>query len=151
MRASVSGLFLAALVIHFVSAVAPAAAKSRRGEASSSGLRPGLYSVSILAATLDPRLTVDEQTFRTCYAAADARKHLNPIMPASERAGCNSPDLMVGNVLTFDATCKDGLHNLRLEAIDADTYVGKYLYVGNGRPRLQLEPAVRMHRDGDCP
>ena len=58
---------------------------------------------------------------------------------------------MVGNVLSFDNTCKDGLHNLRLTATGPDSYSGKYLYVSKGQPRLQLEPFVELHREGDCP
>lgn len=131
--------------------LACAPAQARRGHGAPAGLRPGLYTISILAPTLDPALTIDEQTLHVCYTAAEAGAHANPIMPAAERKGCTSPDALVGNVLAYDATCKDGLHNLRLTQIGPESYVGKYLYVSKGQPRLQLEPAVRLHRDGDCP
>ena len=145
--------FCVALVAGALLAAAPTQARRLHGAGGGSpaGLRPGLYTVSILAPTLDPALTIDEQTLHICYSTADAGTHANPIMPPAERKGCTSSDLLVGNVLAYDSTCKDGLHNLRLTEIAPDSYVGKYLYVSKGQPRLQLEPAVRLHRDGECP
>lgn len=115
------------------------------------GLPPGRYSLRIVAPTLLPSVALDQPVADICYSREDARVHANPIMPAPERADCTQHDLMIGNVLSFDDTCRDGLHNLRLAEDGPDSYSGKYLYVSKGQPRLQLEPFVQLHCEGDCP
>lgn len=146
-------LLLAALLLAGACVTAQARHAHAPGPAAAlpPGLPPGRYSVKIIAPTLDPSMALDEQIKDICYSRDEARVHANPIMPPPERAGCTHNDLMVGNVLTFDGTCEDGLHNLRLTAIGPDSYTGKYLYVSKGRPRVQLEPFIQMHREGDCP
>jgi hypothetical protein len=61
-----------------------------RAAAPGSGLPPGQYTIKLLAPTLAPALSVDEQVFSVCYSAGDAAAQRNPVMPAEQAARCSS-------------------------------------------------------------
>lgn len=119
-------------------------------------LPPGLYAVKILAPTLGPRLSIDEQILKVCYSAAESNAHANIVMPVAERATCKQESLQIGDDLAFNDFCADGYHRLRIFRIADASYQGTYRLVGKSKggldhPGLMLEPAVQLRREGDCP
>lgn len=167
---------LAASALALLILLAPAAARHRRhhdghggGDGASVGLPerglmpegpalpPGLYTLVILAPTLDPRLAIDEQVQKVCYSAADSAAHANIVMPPAERAACKQESLAIGDDLAFDDFCDDGYHRLRVFRIADASYGGTYRFVAKAKgglldhSGLMLEPAVQLRREGDCP
>jgi hypothetical protein len=141
---------LAGAVLILAVGVSPLWAKRARTQP---GLEPGAYTVKILAPTLSPAMSADEQVFRICYSAADAAAHANPIMPAAERAACKHDTFIpaIGDDLVYDDSCADGSHRLRITRINEASWQGTYRLVGKGKPPLMLEPTVQLRREGTCP
>jgi len=155
---------LTALAIIVLSATTTAQAQDggrielpgRRGSAP--GLAPGRYTVTLAAPTLAPALSLDEQVFSICYTAADAAAEKNPVMPAPQAARCSHRYMRIGRDMSFETTCPDGFHNLRLSPINDTSYQGTYRFnsagtgqfIGDRANRIALEPAVRLQREGEC-
>ncbi|WP_337268931.1 hypothetical protein [Oryzifoliimicrobium ureilyticus] len=109
-----------------------------------STLPPGLWKVRIFAPGLTPAMANDEQTYQICYSEADAKNHVNPVLPKAEAKGCQADFMDLGD-LAFDASCPDSDHRLRISQAGEDSWRGTYRYVAKDS-NLMLEPAVELTR-----